>query len=207
MEIEQVVPEGRQTVQSYWPGGFTVNGVRHRGGLIVLPSQVEPLDAGAPDDLSADRLDLLRPLAGDGTVELLIIGMGERLQAVPADAADVAARLGPGRRGHGHARPPAAPTMCLSPKAAASPRRSSRSSDPPGRQPPWPWPSDALRKCRRRSATARPRAAAPPPATRDWPCWPCSRFASGSARGRWSCSRTGSACRRCPASDWPCRSA
>lgn len=83
MEIEQVVPAGRQTVQSYWPGGFTVNGVRHRGGLMVLPSQVEPLDARAPDDLSADRLDLLRPLAGEGTVELLIIGMGDAFRPCP----------------------------------------------------------------------------------------------------------------------------
>jgi uncharacterized protein len=84
MQIDQILPEGRLLVQSYWSGGFTVSDVRHHGGLIVLSSRADPLDAGSPDDLSSDRLDLLRPLAGEGTIELLIIGMGGSFQPCPA---------------------------------------------------------------------------------------------------------------------------
>lgn len=83
MELEQIVPEGHRLVQSYWSGGFTVNGVRHPGGLVIMAGHDQPMHLGSPDDLSAEGLDLLRPLAGEHEVELLILGMGSAFRPCP----------------------------------------------------------------------------------------------------------------------------
>ncbi len=83
MEIAQVVPEGRQIVQSYWSGGFTVSGVRHHGGLVITSTHTQALEAGG-GDVSSEQLVALRPLAEAGDVELLVIGTGSAFRLCPA---------------------------------------------------------------------------------------------------------------------------
>ena len=54
----QIAP-GRQVVQAYRPGGFTVAGVRHAGSVLVFPDRVVPWDVKAPDELALDRLQAI----------------------------------------------------------------------------------------------------------------------------------------------------
>ncbi len=83
MEIEQVVPEGRQIIQSYWSGGFTVTGVRHHGGLVITATRTGALE-GAGGEISREELAVLRPLAEAGELELVIIGTGSAFRPCPA---------------------------------------------------------------------------------------------------------------------------
>ena len=67
-------PEGRQIVQRYGDGGFTVSGVVLRGPILILPDRTLPWTATRPDEVSAAGLAALR--SAEPAVELLIVGMG-----------------------------------------------------------------------------------------------------------------------------------
>lgn len=83
MEIAQVVPEGRQIIQSYWSGGFTVTGVRYHGGLVITATRTGALE-GAGGDISLEALAALRPIAEARELELVIIGTGSAFRPFPA---------------------------------------------------------------------------------------------------------------------------
>jgi uncharacterized protein len=68
MEVTPVVPAGRQLIQAYREGGFTVAGTRHEGSLLVMPERTLPW-----------RVDTLSAI----TVELLILGCGPEFALAP----------------------------------------------------------------------------------------------------------------------------
>jgi uncharacterized protein len=83
MELRLVPPEGRQLVQGYGPGGFTVSGVRHAGSILVTALRTAPWPAATPGEVRA--ADLRERLAGVG-IDLLLIGTGGRPHALdPAE--------------------------------------------------------------------------------------------------------------------------
>jgi uncharacterized protein len=76
------LPTGRQLIQGYRPGGFTIGGARHQGSVLVLPDRTIPWEVGAFDDLT---LESLAPLGGhQPPVEILIVGSGARFAMVSA---------------------------------------------------------------------------------------------------------------------------
>ena len=75
-------PPGRQLVQAYRPGEFTVSGATFRGSILVLPDRTLPWAVSAADQVTADSLSSLRSTSG--AVELLIIGMGAGFALLPA---------------------------------------------------------------------------------------------------------------------------
>jgi uncharacterized protein len=86
MEITPVVPAGRQLIQAYREGGFTVAGVRHQGSLLVMPERTL---AWPVDTLAAVTLTSLAPLTvADPAVELLILGCGPSFAPAPPPLRD-----------------------------------------------------------------------------------------------------------------------
>jgi uncharacterized protein len=75
MELTLVTPEGRQLIQAYREGGFTIAGVRHAGSVLVLPDRSLPWAVG---DLSAVTVESLAPIIEAAAVEILILGCGAR---------------------------------------------------------------------------------------------------------------------------------
>jgi uncharacterized protein len=81
MEVTPVVPAGRQLIQAYREGGFTVAGTRHEGSLLVMPERTLPWRV---DTLSAITVDSMAPITqADPPVELLILGCGSKFALAP----------------------------------------------------------------------------------------------------------------------------
>jgi uncharacterized protein len=86
MEVTPVVPAGRQLIQAYRDGGFTVAGVRHEGSLLVTPERTLSWQV---DALSAVTLESLAPvIQADPPVEILILGCGPGFALAPASLRD-----------------------------------------------------------------------------------------------------------------------
>lgn len=80
MELTLIAPDGRQLIQAYREGGFTIGGVRHTGSVLVLPDRTVPWQVG---DLSAVTLESLAPITEAAAVEILVLGCGARF-ALPS---------------------------------------------------------------------------------------------------------------------------
>jgi uncharacterized protein len=92
MEITPVVPAGRQLIQAYREGGFTVAGTRHHGSLLVLPERTL---AWPVVELAALTVESVAPITrADPAVELLILGCGPRFALAPVALRDALRRHG-----------------------------------------------------------------------------------------------------------------
>lgn len=74
-------------IDGYGAGGFRVDGVVHKGSLIVLPTRVVPW--AVAEFTRIDEASLPPALFGDARVELLLLGCGARLQMVPGPLREV----------------------------------------------------------------------------------------------------------------------
>ena len=82
MDITPLVPEGRQVIESYGDRGFSINGERYPGPVIVWPERVVPW---AASELAAAAIDSLDPLfAAEPRIEILLIGSGAAFALAPA---------------------------------------------------------------------------------------------------------------------------
>ncbi|HET6522778.1 MAG TPA: Mth938-like domain-containing protein [Geminicoccaceae bacterium] len=76
MDLTPRLPEGRQLVQAYRPGGFTIGGRDYEGSVLVFPSHTVAWPVTAPDQLTAATL---RPVVeASPPVDLLLLGSGDR---------------------------------------------------------------------------------------------------------------------------------
>ena len=73
MEFSLIASEGRQMIQAYRDGGFTIAGLRHEGSVLVLPDRTLPW---AVRNLTAVTVESLDPIIAAGGVEILILGCG-----------------------------------------------------------------------------------------------------------------------------------
>jgi uncharacterized protein len=80
MELTLIAPEGRQLIQAYREGGFTIGGVRHTGSVLVLPEGTVPWEVG---DLSTVTLESLAPITEAAAIEILVLGCGAKF-ALPS---------------------------------------------------------------------------------------------------------------------------
>jgi uncharacterized protein len=80
MELTQILAQGRQQIQAYREGGFTIAGVRHQGSVLVFPDRTVPW---AALDLPGVTLESLGPITGAAGIEILILGCGARF-ALPS---------------------------------------------------------------------------------------------------------------------------
>ena len=82
MDITPLVPEGRQVIESYGDRGFSINGERYPGPVLVWPERVVPW---AVPDLAAAAIASLDPLfSAEPRIEILLIGSGAAFALAPA---------------------------------------------------------------------------------------------------------------------------
>lgn len=73
-------------IESYGRGGFRfigLDGLSHRGSLLALPSGMWPWAASVPADLGIEAL--ARVFEEAEAIDILLIGTGRDLLAIPAD--------------------------------------------------------------------------------------------------------------------------
>jgi uncharacterized protein len=81
MEVKPVVPAGRQLIQAYREGGFTVAGVQYRGSVLVLPDRTL---AWPVREFASITVESIEPITDtEPLVELLVVGCGQRFALVP----------------------------------------------------------------------------------------------------------------------------
>lgn len=79
MAIQPVVPSDRQVIQGYGPGRFRVNGIEHRGSVIITPAATVPWSASDP---ALDDAGIAEILAAARGAEVLLLGAGLRIAFV-----------------------------------------------------------------------------------------------------------------------------
>jgi uncharacterized protein len=80
MELTQLVQAGRQVIERYGASGFRVAGVVYQGSILVFPDRTEPWVAA---DVSSVSFESLAPVVEYGGVQILLLGFGRRISAVP----------------------------------------------------------------------------------------------------------------------------
>jgi uncharacterized protein len=80
MELTPLAQAGRQVIERYGANGFRVAGVVHRGSILVFPDRTEPWVAV---HASSVTFESLAPVVEYGGVQILLLGLGRRISAVP----------------------------------------------------------------------------------------------------------------------------
>jgi uncharacterized protein len=80
VELTPLVQAGRQIIERYGASGFRVAGVVHHGSILVFPDRTEPWVAAEP---SAVTFESLASVVEYGAVQILLLGLGHRMSAVP----------------------------------------------------------------------------------------------------------------------------
>lgn len=75
-EFASDMPTGRQVVQSYREGGFTIAGVRHSGSVLILPGETREWSVTTWAEVN--RASLAPILEAEPAVEILVLGAGPR---------------------------------------------------------------------------------------------------------------------------------
>jgi uncharacterized protein len=82
VDITPLIPEGRQVIQAYGNGGFTITSNRYTGSILLFPGNVNAWPLTSIDALSeAEVVSLTKSLSG---VELLLMGTGKTLELLPS---------------------------------------------------------------------------------------------------------------------------
>ena len=79
MELVPQVGDGRQIIERYAASGFRVSGAIYLGPVLVFPDRTETW----PD--AAFTATGLAPVVAHGGVELLLLGLGRRIEPVSAE--------------------------------------------------------------------------------------------------------------------------
>jgi uncharacterized protein len=80
VELTPLVQAGRQVIERYGASGFRVAGVVYHGSILVFPDRTEPWGAA---DASSVTFESLAPTVEYGGVQILLLGLGRRMSAVP----------------------------------------------------------------------------------------------------------------------------
>ena len=84
MDITPSVPAESQRIDSYWPGGFRINGVAIHGSMIVTPDSRQEWPVRTFDDLSIEHLLTAKNIL-DMPPEVMLLGCGQRMQPLNRD--------------------------------------------------------------------------------------------------------------------------
>ncbi len=82
-DIAQSPGSGRNLIEAYGDGGFTIAGNKTSGSLLIFPSSIAAWPVERPEDITLDSLaEVFRQ---DPAVELLLVGCGLKHVLPPAD--------------------------------------------------------------------------------------------------------------------------
>jgi uncharacterized protein len=80
MELTPLVPAGRQVIERYGESGFRIAGLIYRGSVLVFPDRTLPWSAISGSDVTWQSL---APVIEHGGVQILLLGLGRVMGAVP----------------------------------------------------------------------------------------------------------------------------
>jgi uncharacterized protein len=76
MDITPLIPQGKKLINKYGAGGFTINGEKIEGNILITPEQVIPGEG--------DEIDVAKALAMiTCEIEILLIGSGREMVVLP----------------------------------------------------------------------------------------------------------------------------
>ena len=81
MDLTPVIPADRQIVERYAAAGFRVSGVIYHGPVLVFPDRTIAWSAATASEVTWESL---APVIEHGGVEILLLGLGHSMRAVPA---------------------------------------------------------------------------------------------------------------------------
>ncbi len=81
MDLTPLVPAGRQMIDSYGEGRFTVSGIVHVGSILIFPERTLAWQVGALAELDFESFGPI--LAARQILEVVLLGCGARLRDVP----------------------------------------------------------------------------------------------------------------------------
>lgn len=81
LDINPVVPENRQLIQSYGDGRFKVTGEVYESSILVFPDRTEEWTVTASTDISVGKLGGI--VAAKDAVDILLVGCGPTFAAMP----------------------------------------------------------------------------------------------------------------------------
>lgn len=82
-DISPIIPAGRQVVEKYGNGRFTISGEVWDGSVVILPEVTFAWDVSAPEQISYESFREL--IAKEVPVDILLLGCGPRMTLVPSD--------------------------------------------------------------------------------------------------------------------------
>ena len=80
MELIPLVPADRQVIERYGRSGFRVTGMVYRGAVLVFPDRTLPWDVAGR---AAVTWESLMPVVEHGGVQILLLGLGRTMGAIP----------------------------------------------------------------------------------------------------------------------------
>ena len=80
MELTPLVPTDRQVIERYGRSGFRVTGVVYRGAVLVFPDRTLSWNVGGG---AAVTWESLMPVVEHGGVQILLLGLGRTMGAIP----------------------------------------------------------------------------------------------------------------------------
>lgn len=81
-DVTPIIPAGRQVIETYGNGRFTVSGEVWEGSIIVLPEETFRWPVGSAEDLSHESFRAL--VSRDVAVDILLLGCGPRMALIPS---------------------------------------------------------------------------------------------------------------------------
>src|SRR5215472_15755182 len=82
MELTPLVQAGRQLIERYGPTGFRITGVIWHGPALVFPELTTAWTACDPVKITRESL---LPVIEHGGVQILLLGLGKAMTAVPGE--------------------------------------------------------------------------------------------------------------------------
>lgn len=83
IDINPVVPQGRQLIQRYGNGGFKISTVPFEGSVLVLPEEAMSWSVTEPGDITIDALSPITSQADQ--FDILLIGSGASFGRIPPE--------------------------------------------------------------------------------------------------------------------------
>jgi uncharacterized protein len=80
MDVTPDLPQGKQIVQSYGDGRFTISGQSYEGSVLVFPDRVVSWPVGSFEEITPESLRAVTDANAD--VGVLLLGCGQRMQLV-----------------------------------------------------------------------------------------------------------------------------
>jgi uncharacterized protein len=81
IDITPKLIAGRQLIQGYGGGGFTVGGSRYQGGVLVFPHRILAWPVPSVSNLTLASLGPVIEVAAE--VQILVVGCGKRFEPPP----------------------------------------------------------------------------------------------------------------------------